>query len=127
MVYPILFVDNQDVSTKFYSKLLNIVPSLWVPGMTEFSQQSIPFLGIMPRSGIKRLLPSINLPNDGNATTHNFELYFLVEDVTERLNCAIELGAQIISPAQTRDWGHTVAYVKDFDGYIIALAQHSLG
>jgi len=52
----ILYVKNQDASTDFYSKVLGIKPMLYVQGMTEFALNDGSTLGLMPISGIKKLL-----------------------------------------------------------------------
>ena len=52
----ILFVHDQDLSTRFYSEALAMKPSLYVPGMTEFTLGTDCVLGLMPESGIKRII-----------------------------------------------------------------------
>lgn len=123
MLYPILYVQDQATSSSFYSKLLGATPSLDVPGMTEFSQNAIPFLGIMPIAGIKKLLPNVLFSNNKQGSTQCCELYFVVPDVQQKIEESLGLGAKLLSPAIPRDWGHVVGYIQDADGYIIALAQ----
>lgn len=122
-IRTILYVSNQQVSTQFYQKLLDIAPALNVPGMTEFELSKGTYLGLMPESGIKSLLgdPLPN-PSMGNGIPR-VELYLNVEDANFYHNKAIMLGAKELSPAKPRGWGDTVAYSMDSDGHVIAFAH----
>jgi len=127
MMYPefmiILYVADQQLSREFYHKLLQIEPSLDVPGMTEFNLSQGLKLGLMPEDGIARIL--------GNKTPHpssghgipRCELYLLNEKHIEMFQSALDTGALEVSPVQDRDWGHSVGYVSDPDGHIIAFAR----
>jgi len=52
----ILYVADQDTSTRFYADVLDRAPILHVPGMTEFDLPGGCRLGLMPERGIRRLL-----------------------------------------------------------------------
>ncbi len=52
----ILYVADQKKSTAFYSFVLNLKPSLDVPGMTEFMLGTNCKLGLMPENGIAKIL-----------------------------------------------------------------------
>jgi PhnB protein len=119
----ILYVENQSVSTEFYSKLLNQEPILNVPGMTEFKLTENSILGLIPVKGIKKLLEnkietSITLEDNVKS-----ELYILVDNIEEYFNRAISLKVTVLSEIKERDWGHRVAYFLDLDNYIVALAE----
>jgi uncharacterized glyoxalase superfamily protein PhnB len=119
----ILYVADQQLSTTFYSKLLNMEPSLDVPGMTEFELSSDLKLGLMPENGIARILKD-RMPHP--ATGHGIprcELYMLVDNHSELYERSIALGAVEVSKIQDRDWGHSAGYVSDPDGHIIAFAK----
>lgn len=76
--YFILYVSDQATSTAFYSRVLDCSPRLNVPGMTEFVLPDGAILGLMPESGIRRLLGP-RLPDPASA--HGIpraELYLLV-------------------------------------------------
>jgi catechol 2,3-dioxygenase-like lactoylglutathione lyase family enzyme len=119
----ILYVQDQKRSRDFYTALLEISPRLDVPGMTELQLNDHCILGLMPESGISRILcDTVPAPASGNGIPR-CELYLIHNDPAYMLQKAIGLGALMISPAATRDWGHTVAYVADPDGHIIAFAK----
>ena len=121
----IFYVADQNRSRDFYAALLQQEPILDVPGMCEFQLMPNLKLGLMPESGIaKILLPVTKHPNTGNGIPRN-ELYIIVEDINTVFNNAIANGAILVSAIEKRDWGDTVGYIQDFDGHIIAIAAHT--
>ncbi|MCK5075601.1 MAG: glyoxalase, partial [Calditrichia bacterium] len=79
----ILYVKNQDASMEFYSKVLGLKPALYVPGMTEFVLNDGSSLGLMPISGIKKLLGD-KLPDPEKAGKFpKSELYLTVDEPGE--------------------------------------------
>lgn len=121
----ILYVRDQDASAAFYEKLLDMRPSLHVPGMTEFVLGDHCILGLMPEKGIKRLLgESIRDPETTNGISRA-ELYLQVPNPNDFLSRAEELGARLLSPLQTRNWGDEAGYISDPDGHVIAFAAKS--
>ncbi|HRQ31441.1 MAG TPA: VOC family protein [Saprospiraceae bacterium] len=119
----ILFVKDQNKAAGFYERILGIQPSLHVPGMTEFRLSSNCLLGLMPQSGISRLL-QLNLTAEENSSAFpKCELYLLVKDAAAAIDHAISCGASLVSAVQARDWGDLAGYLKDPDGNIIAFAS----
>lgn len=119
----ILYVEDQQKSTAFYSKLLDQTPILNVPGMTEFDLTDSTILGLMPSAGIKKLLgDAIHKPQHVDKIPRA-EIYLVLDNLEEYVNRAEELKAKILSPLKERDWGHNVIYFEDLDGYVIAFAQ----
>lgn len=118
----ILYVSNQQKSTKFYETILRQNPSLNVPGITEFSLNEFVKIGLMPNDGIAKIItPILPHPTSGNGIPR-CELYLQVENIETIFEDAIRAGAREISPIALRDWGDTVGYVADFDGHVIAFA-----
>ena len=119
----IIYIKDQARSTAFYSHVLGCSPSLNVPGMTEFSFSEDVILGLMPISGIKRLLGE-KLPDQvrGPGVAH-CEIYLLVSDPLQYHQRALEAGAFELSGLENRDWGHRAAYSLDPDGHVLAFAQ----
>lgn len=119
----ILYVSDQEKSKHFYEQLLNLKPSLHVPGMTEFQLSETSKLGLMPENGIAKILGNnIPHPNTGNGIPR-CELYLKVKNANEHMERGIQLGAKLISPMQQRDWGDKAGYLADKDGHIIAFAE----
>lgn len=119
----VLYVSNQKLSRNFYEAVLHQSPSLHVPGMTEFALSENLKLGLMPNTGIAKIL--------GNETPHpetgtgipRCELYLHVEDLEKEFNNAVRAGAKLISEIAERNWGDRVGYLADPDGHVIALAE----
>ncbi len=119
----ILYVSNQNRSRDFYQQVLQIVPSLDVPGMTEFRLTDFVKLGLMPENGIaKILLDKTPHPKTGNGIPRA-ELYLKISDAEEYMTRAIQAGGKEINKLIQRDWGDTVGYIADLDGHIIAFAE----
>ncbi|MFZ1682956.1 MAG: VOC family protein [Candidatus Zixiibacteriota bacterium] len=119
----ILYVADQESSTRFYRAVLDREPRLHVPGMTEFELSNSAILGLMPASGIKRLLGE-RLPDPSAASgTPRAELYLVVDDPERYHSRALIAGAKELSPLLHRDWGHDVAYSLDLDSHVIAFAR----
>jgi len=119
----ILYVSNQEASSKFYEKIFRQVPNLNVPGMTEFIVSDNCKIGLMPNDGIAIIL-SDKTPHPGTGKgIPRCELYFYVDDVQLEFDNAIKSGAKLISAIVDRDWGDRVCYFSDPDGHIIAFAE----
>jgi catechol 2,3-dioxygenase-like lactoylglutathione lyase family enzyme len=120
----IVYVADQEASARFYARVLDRRPVLDVPGMTEFALDAGAVLGLMPATGISRLLGD-RLPPVAGAGTAKAEIYLRVEDAAACHARAIASGARELSGLEPRDWGDDVAYSLDPDGYVLAFAQAS--
>ena len=119
----ILYVSDQTQSAKFYSSVLNMSPTLDVPGMTEFTLNEGCILGLMPEKGIKSLLGEV-IPDPASATgIPRAELYVRVDDPNTFHQRAIKHGAKELSPVDKRNWGDIAGYSMDSDGHVIAFAK----
>ena len=119
----IIYVKDQARSTAFYSQILGCHPSLNVPGMTEFAFSEKSILGLMPETGIKRLLGN-KLPDPAQSTViPRCEIYLLVNQPLDYHQRAIEAGAIELSGLENRAWGHRAAYSLDPDGHVLAFAE----
>ena len=119
----VLYVADQQESTRFYSYVLDREPLLNVPGMTEFHLDGSAVLGLMPASGISRLLGNRLPAPAAGAGAAKAEIYLLVEDAATYHARSLHGGARELSALQRRDWGDEVAYSMDTDGYVLAFAQ----
>jgi len=111
----ILYVSDQEKSTGFYQRVLQLAPCLNVPGMTEFKLSENNKLGLMPEKGIAKILQNKTPHPTTGKGIPRCELYLLLNDVTLYIKRAFENGAKIISPLQEMDWGDR--------GHIIAFAE----
>ncbi|MDD2986079.1 lactoylglutathione lyase [Flavobacterium sp.] len=119
----ILYVANQEKSSYYYQQLLEIIPSLNVPGMTEFELTDGVKLGLMPEDGIAKIVTDkAPHPKLGNGIPR-CELYLKIKNAAEYLKRGVLLGGKEISELKNRDWGDKVGYISDLDGHIIAFAE----
>ena len=119
----ILYVADQSRSTIFYEKVLGLSPSLNVPGMTEFTLGTDIVLGLMPETGIVRLLgDAIENPASAKGVPRA-ELYLRVDSPEIYLARAMAVDARELSPLLARDWGDIAGYCADPDGHVIAFAR----
>lgn len=122
----ILYVSDQKRSTEFYKNTLNLEPVLNVPGMTEFQLSEECKLGLMPETGIAKILQdTVPHPALGNGIPR-CELYLYVDHTEESYQRALDAGAKPVSIPSPRDWGDNVAYTCDPDGHIVAFARKKI-
>ncbi|MCZ2129945.1 MAG: lactoylglutathione lyase [Bacteroidia bacterium] len=123
LIETILYVNDQQASAGFYTKLFRQKPDLNVAGMTEFRLAENCKLGLMPNKGIAKILSGKTPhPDQGNGIPR-FELYFYVENIELEFENAMKIGAKLISDVKVQDWGDKVCYFADIDGHIIAFAE----
>ena len=123
MIEFILYDADQTRSKTFYANVLQKTPSLDVPGMTEFDLSETCKLGLMPENGIARIQgDALPHPAAGNGIPRS-ELYLFQENAAAFCERAILNGGKMVSAVQPRDWGHTVGYVADPDGHVLAFAE----
>ncbi len=119
----ILYVRDQEESSKFYRQVLNLEPSLHVPGMTEFQLGENCILGLMPEKGIKRLLGDKILDPETSNGVSRAEVYLRVANPKEFMDRARVAEAQLLSEIERRNWGDEAGYVMDPDGHVVAFAR----
>lgn len=125
-IETILYVNDQQTSTAFYTRLFRQDPVLNVPGMTEFELAANCKLGLMPNQGIAKIIgEKMPHPATGNGIPR-CELYLLVADVALEYAHALQTGAQLILPVTPMDWGDSVCYFADPDGHVIAFAERTI-
>jgi RimJ/RimL family protein N-acetyltransferase/catechol 2,3-dioxygenase-like lactoylglutathione lyase family enzyme len=119
----ILYVNDQERSTRFFRELLGYPPTLDVPGMTEFVLNSGSVLGLMPAGGIVQLLGNAIRDPRAAEGTPRAELYLVAPDAHLLQARALAAGGRELSPVSARDWGHRVGYVADPDGHVLGFAE----
>ncbi len=119
----IIYAKNQEKAKNFYESLLGYKPTLDVPGMTEFALAPNVLLGIMPETGIMRLLEN-KIPNPTQANgIPRCEIYLYVDNPDEFLEKLVKAGGKKISLGKLRNWSDFVSYGLDPDGNVLAFAK----
>ncbi len=119
----ILYVNDQEASSRFYQRIFRAAPDLDVPGMTEFILADNCKIGIMPNKGIAKILAGKTPDPDKGNGIPRCELYLYVDNLQHEFDNAVKGGAEMISPILIRNWGDKVCYFADPDGHIIAFAE----
>jgi uncharacterized glyoxalase superfamily protein PhnB len=123
LVETILFVSDQEKSSKFYQKIFRLPPDLNVSGMTEFILSDTCKIGLMPNKGIAKILLDKTPHPDSGIGIPRCELYLYVDNIQFEFDNAKNNGAKLISPISNQDWGDKVCYFSDPDGHIVAFAE----
>ena len=119
----ILYVKDQTLSRDFYSKLLDMKPTLDVPGMTEFELLSGTKIGLMPEKNIAKIIsPPLPDPSSGNGIPR-CEIYLYVENPSAYIARGIAAGGKMVNELSSRDWGDTAGYISDLDGNVVVFAE----
>jgi lactoylglutathione lyase len=119
----ILYVADPSRSRDFYAAVLGQAPSLDVLGMTEFELGPSCKLGLMPATGIAKLITP-PLPHPAKAQgVPRCELYLRVADASAYDARAHAAGAVLVNAGKPRDWGDHVSYWADPDGHVLAFAM----
>ena len=118
----VFYVRDQEISRRFYAAVFERPPSLDADGMTEFDLADGAVLGLMPETGIRRLLEGRVDPGHARAGPRA-ELYLVVNDVPSHHRRALAAGARELDPPRPRDWGHIASYLSDPDGHVLAFGE----
>ena len=118
----ILYVADQNASTRFYEAALRLAPTLEVPGMTEFTLPGGTILGLMPEAGVRKIFGNAVADPKLAGGIPRSELYLVVGDPSGCHARALAAGAREISGLAQRNWGHVAAYSQDPDGHVLAFA-----
>lgn len=122
-IHTILYVENQEISTEFYTKILRMKPDLNVSSMTEFELTDDFTLGLMPNSGIAKILAGKTPPPESGTGIPRCELYLYVDDIEGELYNILQNNIELISGLEERNWGDKAFYFADPDGHIIVFTK----
>ena len=122
-IFFILYVRDQVESAAFYTEVLDVEPSLDVPGITEFALSDTTVLALMPETGIKHLLGEALPDPSGSRGASKAEVYLVVDDPESYHARAIGAGATELRSFSPTDWGHDAAYSLDPDFHVLAFAR----
>lgn len=120
--YTIVYVADVEKTISFYEKAFGFKRKFIAPendyGELNTGATTLSFAAI---SLAKKNLPDGFVQTTASGKPFGVEVAFATNDVEKVYNEAIEAGATAVSPAQTKPWGQTVAYVRDIDGFLIEI------
>ncbi|MBN8670009.1 MAG: hypothetical protein J0L80_04945 [Chitinophagales bacterium] len=123
MIEIIFYVADQQMSKQFYQFVLNAKPILDVPGMTEFLLSKDCKLGLMPETGIAKILgDKVPHPSTGNGIPR-YELYLYTTGTADYYQRLVIAGAKEISLSK-KGLGEIVPVISVIEtAYVIAVAE----
>ncbi|WP_176082453.1 VOC family protein [Martelella sp. HB161492] len=111
----VLYVDDPQVSAKFYAHFLGVAPNALSPGFVAINAPGMPMLGLWSRAGVK---PS----PEGGPGMMEIGVMLGGDGVSVAYDRAVADGLDIIQPLYTGDFGPTFV-VADPDGHRIRVCQ----
>ncbi|MDF3026801.1 MAG: Glyoxalase/bleomycin resistance protein/dioxygenase [Fluviicola sp.] len=120
--YTILYVSDVKRTAEFYSKTFGLEVRFIAPG-DEYAELNT---GTTTLSFAALSLAKSNLKDgfqesDLKTKPFGIELGFTTVDVQELVDKAIAAGATLLEEPREKPWGQMVAYVRDFDGFLIEI------
>lgn len=114
--YVILYVEDLDVSVRFYRDVAGLTYKFTDAGYAEFDAGGVRF-ALYERRRAEWLTGRAVTPGAGG------EVVVPVDDVdayAERLRAA---GVPVLSGPADRPWGHRTVHVADPDGFVVEFAE----
>jgi len=118
----ILAVDDVARARDFYTGLFGWTVRVDAGVFVQLSLRGGPDVGLYQRAGfaVNTGLPAAR---SGTDETTAAELYLSVDgDLDGWVDRMVAAGATLLSKPQRRGWGDVVAYFRDPDGHVVALA-----
>lgn len=118
----ILAVDDLARARVFYERVLGAEAVVEAPSYVELSTPSSLRLGLYRRDGFAaNTRARLAEPPPPGATTST-EIYAETEDFAATRAAILAHGGAELSPLALRGWGEDVAYFRDPDGNVLAIA-----
>jgi lactoylglutathione lyase len=122
--YTILYVSDVAASLDFYERALGQRRRfLHESGQYAELETGSTALALAAHELAAANLPGVFRPEERPSMRPAFEVCFVTDNVQAAFDCAIEEGAESVSPPKTKPWGQDVAYVRDPDGNLVELAS----
>jgi len=120
--YTILYVQDVKKSIAFYEKVFGFEQKFITPdnsyGELVTGETTLSFATItLANSNLKDGFTESNLQNK----PFGIEVAFTTKNVEDTVKSAVEAGAVIVAEPETKPWGQVVAYVRDFDGFLVEI------
>jgi lactoylglutathione lyase len=120
--YTILYVQDVKKSIEFYEKAFGFSTKFIAPDNSY---------GELTTGGTTLSFASTKLANanlkEGFVESHltnrpfGIEIGFTTKDVEATVKSSVKAGATIVAEPKTKPWGQVVAYVRDYDGFLIEI------
>ena len=120
--YTILYVSDVKRTAEFYSKTFGFEVRFIAPGdeyaelntgSTTLSFAALPLASSNLKDGFQQ--------SDLKTKPFGIELGFTTVNVPELVDKAVAAGATLLEEPREKPWGQMVAYVRDFDGFLMEI------
>ena len=120
--YTILYVKDVTKAISFYEQAFGFKRKFIAPG-NEYGEliTGETVLSFAAVQLAKTNLSAGFIESSADNKPFGIEIGFTTENVEEVFNNAVKAGALAVEKSKVKPWGQTVAYVKDFDGFLIEL------
>jgi uncharacterized glyoxalase superfamily protein PhnB len=120
--YTILYVKDVEKSIAFYEKAFGFTRKFVTPE-NDYGELLV---GETTLSFASTALAKANLIDgfiESNLTNKplGIEIAFTTKDVDAVVKSSIEAGATLVVEPKAKPWGQVVAYVRDYDGFLIEI------
>lgn len=120
--YTILYVNSVAKTLEFYADVFNFEP-LFITPEGDYGELNT---GSVKLAFASHKLASTNLtegftPTDTLELPAGFELGFVTDQVEVLVEKALKHGAILVEEAIVKEWGQTVAYIRDINGLLIEI------
>lgn len=122
--YTILYVADVNKAIEFYEAAFGFTKKFISPDNSYGEMMT----GDTTLSFATTTLASSNLTGGFIESTlsqkpFGIEIGFTTDNVEETVKLAVEKGAVMVAEPKTKPWGQVVAYVRDFDGFLIEICS----
>jgi catechol 2,3-dioxygenase-like lactoylglutathione lyase family enzyme len=114
-----LFVEDADVSARFYQDIFELDPMYTDANGTGFRLQNL-FFFLTKSSSAPNMIAPLTAGSPGNGPRHVFAI--IVDDVDSVCAELQAKGVSLINGPEDRDWGMRTANFADPDGYVWEIA-----
>ncbi len=119
--YTIIYVTDVAVTVAFYAHAFGIVSRLLHESSTCAELETGPTaLAFSSLEYAQALFGSV-VPHEPHTTPAAVEIGLVTEDVDAAYARAVAAGAAPVLPPVLKEWGQTVAYVRDLNGFLVEL------
>jgi catechol 2,3-dioxygenase-like lactoylglutathione lyase family enzyme len=120
--YVVLFVDNLDTLTEFYSQKVGLPVRLRAEGYAEFAVEGAK-LALLARSRVAEMVGKEHA-GQPSPNTHQSAVTVLVDDVDRTFRDLSSRGVTFLGSPADRPWGQRSVYFRDPEGHLIEVATN---
>lgn len=122
-VLTILAVADLERMVRFYAEGFGWPERARVPVYVELESEAGRGLGLYLATAFAANTGATPAPPPPETATTATELYFYVDDPAAAAERLVRAGGRLLSAAADRVWGDRVAYVRDPEGNVVAVAR----